>query len=259
MASAGEQLDQEFLPLAVELGGKDADPCCVAAGVGHRAHQSGPNHVVGKPEDWNRRGGPLGGTNCRISASQNDIDPSVDQLHSNFRELAGAQSVSAWIDRQVLALGEAPPPQLLEQSNLRRLTRIVVQAAETIGSPRLLPVQLQWPSQNCTGRDRNEFAPIYHSMTSLARSRIACGIVSPSAFAVFRFRISSNVAGCSIGKSAGSVPRNSAASMRGKDARAVRGKAAIPRHLLRRLVHGRQANGCRALEDDPPVGEEKRR
>src|SRR6516165_8441418 len=70
MVSAGDQVDQEFLPFAVELGGKDADPGCVALGVGHRAHQTGADHVVGKPEDWNRRGRLLGGTNCRISAAR---------------------------------------------------------------------------------------------------------------------------------------------------------------------------------------------
>ena len=116
--------------------------------------------------------------------SQNDIDPSVDQLHSNFRELAGAQSVSARIDRQVLAFDEALPPKLLEQSNTRRLTRIVVQPAETIGSSRLLPVQLQRPGQSRPAEQCDQLASVHHSIALSARASgrrssetLMCGII----------------------------------------------------------------------------------
>jgi hypothetical protein len=112
--------------------------------------------------------------------SQNDIDPSVDQLHSNFRELAGAQSVSARNDRQVLAFDEALPPQLLEQSNTRRLTRIVVQPAETIGPSRLLPLQLQRPCQSRSAEQCDQLASVHHSMTSSAVASSVGAMVSPS-------------------------------------------------------------------------------
>jgi hypothetical protein len=45
-----------------------------------------------------------------------------------------------------------------------------------------------------------------HSMTSSARARIDCGITSPSAFAVLRLITSSNLVGCSTGRSAGLAP-----------------------------------------------------
>ena len=45
-----------------------------------------------------------------------------------------------------------------------------------------------------------------HSMTSLARPRSDSGRVRPSAFAVFRFTISSNLVGCWTGRSAGFSP-----------------------------------------------------
>src|SRR5438105_3512878 len=45
-----------------------------------------------------------------------------------------------------------------------------------------------------------------YSMTWSARSRIDCGIVSPSALAVFMLITSSNFVGCSTGKSAGFAP-----------------------------------------------------
>ena len=45
-----------------------------------------------------------------------------------------------------------------------------------------------------------------HSITLSARTRIDCGIVMPSAFAVFMLTTSSNFVGCSIGISAGLAP-----------------------------------------------------
>src|SRR5262249_25566620 len=45
-----------------------------------------------------------------------------------------------------------------------------------------------------------------HSMTSSARARIDGGTVGPSAVAVFKLMTSSNLVGCSIGRSAGSTP-----------------------------------------------------
>src|SRR6516225_4257677 len=45
-----------------------------------------------------------------------------------------------------------------------------------------------------------------HSMTSSARPRIVCGTVRPSASAVFRLTTSSNLVGCTTGRSAGLVP-----------------------------------------------------
>ena len=46
----------------------------------------------------------------------------------------------------------------------------------------------------------------FHSTTRSARSRSDCGIVSPSTFAVFPLMTSSNVVGCSTGRSRGLAP-----------------------------------------------------
>ena len=45
-----------------------------------------------------------------------------------------------------------------------------------------------------------------HSITRSARTRKECGNTSPIALAVFRFRTSSNLVGCSIGRSPGFAP-----------------------------------------------------
>jgi hypothetical protein len=46
----------------------------------------------------------------------------------------------------------------------------------------------------------------HHSITSSARAINVGDKLMPSAFAVFKLTTSSNLVGCSIGKSAGSVP-----------------------------------------------------
>jgi len=45
-----------------------------------------------------------------------------------------------------------------------------------------------------------------YSITSSARARIAGGMLSPSAFAVFMLMTSSKLVGCSTGRSAGLAP-----------------------------------------------------
>ena len=45
-----------------------------------------------------------------------------------------------------------------------------------------------------------------YSITSSARASIVGGTMMPSAFAVFKLMISSNLVGCSIGSSAGFAP-----------------------------------------------------
>src|SRR5262245_50050080 len=67
--------------------------------------------------------------------------------------------------------------------------------------------------RRCRRRDRRAAGQRYelaalHSITSSARNRSVGGIVIPIAIAVFRFTASSNLDGCSIGRSAGFVPRS---------------------------------------------------
>ena len=62
--------------------------------------------------------------------------------------------------------------------------------------PRQHPSEVQHPHP---GEER-------HSITLSAQIRIDCGIVRPSAFAVFRFTTSSNFVGCSTGRSPGFAP-----------------------------------------------------
>ena len=55
-------------------------------------------------------------------------------------------------------------------------------------------------------RAREERATVYHWMILSARCSSVCGMASPSAFAVYKLMTSSNLVGCSTGRSAGFAP-----------------------------------------------------
>jgi len=60
--------------------------------------------------------------------------------------------------------------------------------------------------QGARAEGKNKFAAAVHSITLSARSRIESGILMPSAFAALRLMNSSNVVGCSTGRSPGFAP-----------------------------------------------------
>src|SRR5262245_48173213 len=71
---------------------------------------------------------------------------------------------------------------------------------------RLLRARRKRPRNRRAAEQRDEFASL-HSITSSARSRKDSGIVSPSALAVVRLMMRSNLVGCSTGMSPGFAPR----------------------------------------------------
>src|SRR5712691_5442544 len=60
--------------------------------------------------------------------------------------------------------------------------------------------------QQCRAAETDEEVARPHSITSSARARSDCGTVRPSALAVFKLMTSSNLVGCSTGRSAGLAP-----------------------------------------------------
>src|SRR5215510_2227736 len=61
-------------------------------------------------------------------------------------------------------------------------------------------------SKNIPTHHTEERAPVHHWMISSARTRTDGGIVRPSALAVLALITSSNLVGCSTGRSAGLAP-----------------------------------------------------
>ena len=70
---------------------------------------------------------------------------------------------------------------------------------------RLLRPRRERPRRRRAAEQRDELAPL-HSITSSARASRVGGTSRPSALAVLRLITSSNLVGCSIGKSAGFAP-----------------------------------------------------
>src|SRR5262249_4750401 len=70
---------------------------------------------------------------------------------------------------------------------------------------RLLRARRERPDGCRAAKQRDERAPL-HSITSSASRRNGSGIVSPSAFAVFKLTARSNFVASSTGRSAGLVP-----------------------------------------------------
>src|SRR5207244_4821796 len=89
----------------------------------------------------------------------------------------------------------------------RTLPRLDREVPHPVDPPcRLLRTRGQRPKQRrrrrCAADKPNELAPL-HSITSSARVSSAGGTMMPSAFAVFKLITSSNLVGCSTGRSAG--------------------------------------------------------
>src|SRR5262249_53228232 len=88
------------------------------------------------------------------------------------------------------------------------VSRLHTDKADTQHLWLLLRARLERPKKlkrRRAAEQRDELAPS-HSITSSASRRNGSGIVRPSAFAVLRFTTSSNLVGCSTGRSAGRVP-----------------------------------------------------
>jgi hypothetical protein len=84
--------------------------------------------------------------------------------------------------------------------------RAVVDPTRTLESRRSSRTTNQVMRRPQRAREIRPTAPLYHSIKTPPRSSIDCGIVRPSAFAVFGLINSSNSVGCATGSSAGFCP-----------------------------------------------------
>ena len=116
------------------------------------------------------------------------------------------QTVTGGIDYEVLAFGEAEPPQFIEQRDkMRCIARAGMQAAEAINASGLLSARRERPRCSRAAEQRDELAPL-HSITSSARASRVGGTSRPSDLAVLRLIASSYLVGACTGRSAGFSP-----------------------------------------------------
>jgi hypothetical protein len=90
MAQAGHRFEQDVLALAVEFGGENTHPRRIASGLGQRAHQACPDHIIDQNDERNRRCRLLGSARRSFPAAHNSIDLGLDLLLSKLSKLFGA-------------------------------------------------------------------------------------------------------------------------------------------------------------------------
>src|SRR5262245_55386959 len=107
------------------------------------------------------------------------------------------------LSRYVPKLVQSRDECLFETEKLERFRHVYGADAKHLVRP--LCACSKRPRECSACQNSNELPPI-HSITSSARARSAGGKVTARALAVFRFMTSSNLVGCSIGRSAGLAP-----------------------------------------------------
>src|SRR5262249_22711515 len=109
-------------------------------------------------------------------------------------------------DDQVLTLDVAEFPQP-RQETLDRPQRQTAHQPDTLHPRRLLRTRRERPRRRAA-EQRDERAPVAHSITSSASESNLPGTVRRSVLAVVRLITRSNLVGCSTGMPAGLVPQN---------------------------------------------------
>src|SRR3989442_14948562 len=118
---------------------------------------------------------------------------SVSVFNGDVLALDIAEIVESLLKRRDVGLG-------------RRLRFYRDQDTDPPHLPRLLRLGGEWRRECSENEPAKERSPVHHWMISSARTKIDCGMVSPSDFAVFMLMTSSNFVGCSTGRSAGLAP-----------------------------------------------------
>src|SRR5262245_16665099 len=145
----------------------------------------------------------------RLAGGQNDVWRQRDQFRGIFAIVFGIGYGKAIINPHIVALGPAQLLQPLLECREAYLVLLIVhgRGREHTDAPhrgRLLRARRERPRRG--GAEQcDERAPL-HSITSSARARIPGGNISPIALAVLRLTASSNLTGCSTGRSAGLAP-----------------------------------------------------
>src|SRR5262249_48369584 len=135
----------------------------------------------------------------RAASSQDDVWRQRDQFRRIFAKAVGIAGPPARVNLQVAALGPAQLLQALQERRNAGLTLWIVGHGHEHGDPphslALLRARCKRPRGSRTAEQRDELAPS-HSITSSARASSIAGTTRPSAFAVLRLMISSNLVGC---------------------------------------------------------------
>src|SRR5204862_4000344 len=107
----------------------------------------------------------LRATNCFISGRKDAVRRAFHHIGRMPREPLNGQAVTTHIHREVLAVDETEPPQLVEERDMMRgITWADNQRSHAINPSEFLPVRPERPRRR-PAEQRNELAPP-HSITS---------------------------------------------------------------------------------------------
>src|SRR5262249_35675072 len=146
----------------------------------------------------NRPGRIFGGDRGRRSSDYDEVDPEPNQFGRQLREPFGAAIGGAIFDDIVFSFYVTKLAQALAEGVGMRggeRRRYGLQHPNSVTLRRLLRACSERPNRGHAAKQRYELAAP-HSITSSARASNVGGTSRPSAFAVLRLMISSNLMGC---------------------------------------------------------------
>src|SRR5262245_1904588 len=209
LAETGHDLAQEFQALARKLGRRKRQAGDVATRPRQTGDEASAKRVRHRREhDWDNRG-RLFRCEDRRSRCDNNIDLETDKLGGDLGETLEASLRPTNLDHNGTALDPSEFAQPLLKSGdplARGGTRLPAQKPDGRQLARLLRPRRERPRGRRAAEQRHELAAS-HSITSSARASSDGGTVRPIAFAAITFSASSNLVGCSTGKSPGFAPR----------------------------------------------------
>ena len=204
----GYEFAQQFQPFRDEFSEEQTDPGDIPARPVETGDETFLNRITTHGEDnGNCRRRCPGRGDRRNRTCEYHSDLAANQVVRKRREPSVLSLRPAVFDLYGLADHESSFPEALMESGHVIFPfdgRSPVQKSDHWH--RLLRPRREWPSSRRTTEQRDELAPGAHSITSSARARSDGGTSRPSALAVLRLMISSNLVGACTGRSAGFSP-----------------------------------------------------
>src|SRR5215472_7268930 len=207
-----DRVDQELDLLRDDLLVLRSEAGDVAARVGETADEAGCDRVdeQGGTDDRNLVGGRAGCLDPGTSRDHEKIALGSNELGREVAEPFALAMRPPILDLHVLPFDPTEIPETLTKGveRLSRALRITV--AEVSDSGRRFRGELraghERSDEKAAAERAEEHPPCAHWISSSARPRSACGIVRPRALALLRLMASSNLMGCSTGRSPGLAP-----------------------------------------------------
>src|SRR6516165_5190682 len=173
--------------------------------MGKTGHETDGNRISADHDNRHRA--------CRLLCSEaRRSAPGDDRIRRQANQLGGKGGIAlgaaireAVLELQALLFDVAEPTHPVAQP-FKRWPRLIGENADATNLRAPLGGSSKRRRDNRAAKQRDELATP-HSITSSARASSVGGTSMPSAFAVTRLMTRSNLVGCSIGMSAGFVPR----------------------------------------------------